>query len=99
MLSAHIDTVFPAETPIDPVLEAPRLSRPGACDNGSGVVGLLGIAAALRHAQIAVPCDLLLAGNVGEEGEGDLRGIRHIYGQSALARTGGRERSSRRCGS
>ncbi len=82
LLSAHIDTVFPAETPIDPVLEGRRLSAPGACDNGSGVVALLGIAAALRHAQIELPCDLLLVGNVGEEGEGDLRGIRHIYSQS-----------------
>jgi tripeptide aminopeptidase len=82
LLSAHIDTVFPSGTPIDPVLDDRRLSAPGACDNGAGVVALLAIAAALRHAQVEMPCDLLLAGNVGEEGEGDLRGIRHIYGQS-----------------
>lgn len=83
LLSAHIDTVFPADTPIAPTLDQRRLSAPGACDNGAGVVGLLALAAALRHAQVAVPCDLLIAGNVGEEGEGDLSGIRHLYGDSS----------------
>ncbi len=82
LLSAHIDTVFPADTPIDAVLNEHRLTAPGACDNGAGVVGMLAIAAALRHAEVETDCDLLLAGNVGEEGEGDLRGIRHIYAHS-----------------
>ena len=79
LLSAHIDTVFPAETPIDPQLSGTRLAAPGACDNGAGVVALLAIAAALRHAQIRPGCDLIFIGNVGEEGEGDLRGMRHLY--------------------
>jgi tripeptide aminopeptidase len=82
LLSAHIDTVFPAETPIEPRLDGTRLEAPGACDNAAGVVGLLAIAAALRHASVPLPCDLLFAANVGEEGEGDLRGIRHLYHQS-----------------
>jgi acetylornithine deacetylase/succinyl-diaminopimelate desuccinylase-like protein len=79
LLSAHIDTVFPAETPIHPRLDGTRLAAPGACDNGAGVVALLAIAAALRHAQIQPACDLVFAGNVGEEGEGNLRGMRHLY--------------------
>jgi tripeptide aminopeptidase len=79
LLSAHIDTVFPAETLIEPRLDGTRLAAPGACDNGAGVVGLLAIAAALRHAQIQPACDLIFAGNVGEEGEGNLRGIRYLY--------------------
>jgi tripeptide aminopeptidase len=82
MLSAHIDTVFPIGTPIAPVLEQNRLAAPGACDNGAGVAGLLAIAAALEGGGIALPCDLLFAGNVGEEGEGDLRGMRYLYGVS-----------------
>jgi acetylornithine deacetylase/succinyl-diaminopimelate desuccinylase-like protein len=82
MLSAHIDTVFPIGTPIAPVLEQNRLAAPGACDNGAGVAGLLAIAAALESGGIAFPCDLLFAGNVGEEGEGDLRGMRYLYGVS-----------------
>ncbi|HVW77682.1 MAG TPA: M20/M25/M40 family metallo-hydrolase [Alloacidobacterium sp.] len=79
LLSAHIDTVFPADTPIQPQLTGSRLSAPGACDNGAGVVALLAIAAALRHAEIQPACDLIFIGNVGEEGEGNLRGMRHLY--------------------
>lgn len=82
MLSAHIDTVFPLHTPIAPLLEHNRLEAPGACDNGAGVAGLLAVAAALESCGIELPCDLLFAGNVGEEGEGDLRGMRYLYGAS-----------------
>src|SRR5579859_5531378 len=82
MLSAHIDTVFPLHTPIAPLLEHNRLEAPGACDNGAGVAGLLAVAAALESCRIELPCDLLFAGNVGEEGEGDLRGMRYLYGAS-----------------
>jgi tripeptide aminopeptidase len=78
-LSAHIDTVFPAGMAIEPRIEGARLYAPGACDNGAGVVGLLALAAAFRQAGISPECDIYLAGNVGEEGEGDLRGIRYIY--------------------
>jgi len=79
LLSAHIDTVFPADTTIEWKLEGTRLEAPGACDNGAGVVCMLAIAAALAHAEIEHGCDLIFAGNVGEEGEGDLRGMRRIY--------------------
>jgi acetylornithine deacetylase/succinyl-diaminopimelate desuccinylase-like protein len=82
MLSAHIDTVFPLHTPIAPFLEHNRLEAPGACDNGAGVAGLLAMAAALESCGIELPGDLLFAGNVGEEGEGDLRGMRYLYGDS-----------------
>jgi tripeptide aminopeptidase len=82
LLSAHIDTVFPPETPIHPRVEGTRLIAPGACDNGAGVAGLLAIAASILSADVPLPCDLLFAANVGEEGDGDLRGIRHIYQQS-----------------
>lgn len=82
LLSAHIDTVFPAETPIVPQLTGSRLAAPGACDNGAGVVALLAIAAAMRQAQIRPARDLIFIGNVGEEGEGNLRGMRHLYQQA-----------------
>jgi acetylornithine deacetylase/succinyl-diaminopimelate desuccinylase-like protein len=82
LISAHLDTVFPAGTPLEPILEARRLTAPGACDNAAGVIGLLAIAAALKAAQIELACDVVFVGNVGEEGEGDLRGIRHVYEQS-----------------
>jgi tripeptide aminopeptidase len=85
LLSAHIDTVFPASTPVEPVLSGTRLSAPGACDNGAGVAAMLAAAAALEHAQIATAADIVLIGNVGEEGEGDLRGMRHIYSDGGEA--------------
>jgi acetylornithine deacetylase/succinyl-diaminopimelate desuccinylase-like protein len=85
VLSAHIDTVFPAGTPLNPVLDGDRLQAPGACDNGAGVVGMLAIAQALATANVELAAPLLFLGNVGEEGEGDLRGVRHFYSRDALA--------------
>ena len=82
MLSAHIDTVFPLHTPIAPLVENNRLQAPGACDNGAGIAGMLAVAAALQSSAIELPSDLLFVGNVGEEGEGDLRGMRYLYGGS-----------------
>ncbi len=79
LLSAHVDTVFPAETPLHPMLEGSRLHAPGACDNGAGLAALLAVAAALRHSAIAPACRVVFLANVGEEGEGDLRGVRHVY--------------------
>ncbi len=85
VLSAHLDTVFPADTPLHPAVDGDRLTAPGACDNGAGLAGLLAVAQALIASQIALPAPLVLVANVGEEGEGDLRGVRHLYGQRALA--------------
>jgi acetylornithine deacetylase/succinyl-diaminopimelate desuccinylase-like protein len=85
VLSAHLDTVFPAETPLNPVVDGDRLTAPGACDNGAGVAGMLAIAQALVRAGVEVPVPLIFMGNVGEEGEGDLRGVRHLYEHSPLA--------------
>jgi acetylornithine deacetylase/succinyl-diaminopimelate desuccinylase-like protein len=85
LLSAHIDTVFPVGTPIQPVLYGDRLEAPGASDNAAGVAGLLAVVGALVHAGVELPAPLAVLGNVGEEGEGDLRGVRHVYDHSALA--------------
>jgi acetylornithine deacetylase/succinyl-diaminopimelate desuccinylase-like protein len=85
VLSAHLDTVFPAGTPLKPVTDGERLEAPGSCDNGAGLVGMLAIAHALIASGVELAVPLLFLGNVGEEGEGDLRGVRHFYGQSALA--------------
>jgi acetylornithine deacetylase/succinyl-diaminopimelate desuccinylase-like protein len=85
VLSAHLDTVFPAPTRLEVKADGERLEAPGICDNGAGVVGMLAVAQALVLAQVELPAPLLFLGNVGEEGEGDLRGVRHLYSQSALA--------------
>lgn len=80
LLSAHIDTAFPADTPIRVVAGDHRLQAPGACDNGAGIAALLAIAAAIQASGARPKIPILFAGNVGEEGEGDLRGMRFLYG-------------------
>ncbi len=89
VLSAHLDTVFPAETPLNPILTrtngTTRLAAPGACDNAAGVAGLLAIANAIIQAGVPLAAPLVILANVGEEGEGDLRGVRHFYDQGKLA--------------
>ncbi|HTV05322.1 MAG TPA: M20/M25/M40 family metallo-hydrolase [Acidobacteriaceae bacterium] len=85
LISAHIDTVFPAGTPIKPKTRNTRLEAPGACDNGAGVACLLALAAALQHADFTPACDIIFCGNVGEEGEGNLRGMRCLYEQPGFA--------------
>jgi len=81
-LSAHIDTVFPAGTPLNLRQQGNRLYGPGVSDNGAGVAALLAVASALRASKIALATPILFIGNVGEEGEGDLRGMRHIFSQA-----------------
>src|SRR4030081_2927882 len=78
-LSAHIDTVFPANTPLNIRQQGGRLYGPGVSDNGAGVTAMLAIAALLRSVRIRHALPFVFIGNVGEEGEGDLRGMRHIF--------------------
>lgn len=85
LLTAHLDTVFPPGTRLDPIVVGDRLTAPGASDNGAGLAGMLALVHALLHADVQLPAPLVFAGNVGEEGEGDLRGVRQIYNRSPLA--------------
>ncbi len=78
-LSAHLDTVFPAGTPLNVRQQGSRLYGPGVSDNGAGVTAILAIAAVLQAVGLRHALPLLFIGNVGEEGEGDLRGMRHIF--------------------
>jgi acetylornithine deacetylase/succinyl-diaminopimelate desuccinylase-like protein len=78
-LSAHIDTVFPAGTPLNIRQQGGRIYGPGVSDNGAGVTAMLAIASLFRSVRIRHALPLLFIGNVGEEGEGDLRGMRRIF--------------------
>jgi acetylornithine deacetylase/succinyl-diaminopimelate desuccinylase-like protein len=78
-LSAHIDTVFPATTPLNIRQQGTRLFGPGVSDNGAGIIAMLAIAHALQAARIPHALPFVFIGNVGEEGEGDLRGMRHVF--------------------
>jgi acetylornithine deacetylase/succinyl-diaminopimelate desuccinylase-like protein len=85
VVSAHLDTVFPRETELNPRVDGDRMEAPGSCDNGAGVVGMLALAHALVRSKIELAAPLIFLGNVGEEGEGDLRGVRHFYKADSLA--------------
>lgn len=78
-LSAHLDTIFPAGAKLDIRREGDRLYGPGISDNSAGLVALLAIASAMRESGLRTQSPLLFVANVGEEGEGDLRGMRHVF--------------------
>ncbi len=79
VLSAHIDTVFPATTPLNIRQQGSRLYGPGVSDNGAGIAAMLAVASVLGSARIPHALPFVFIGNVGEEGEGDLRGMRHVF--------------------
>ena len=78
-LSAHIDTVFPAATPLNIRQQGSRLYGPGVSDNGAGIAAMLAVASVCGSARLSHALPFLFIGNVGEEGEGDLRGMRHVF--------------------
>ncbi|MGB9435350.1 MAG: M20/M25/M40 family metallo-hydrolase, partial [Candidatus Acidiferrum sp.] len=78
MLAAHLDTVFPPGTEIKVRREGDRLLAPGISDNGTGLAALLAVARAIQVAKIKPQRTVLFAANVGEEGEGNLRGMRAL---------------------
>ena len=80
-ITAHIDTVFPAGTGLNMRREGNRLYGPGVSDNSAGITALLALAGALGHADIRTEWPLAFIGNVGEEGEGDVRGMRYIFAE------------------
>ena len=78
VLSAHLDTVFPAATDVKVRHEADRLLAPGISDNGTGLAALVAIARACHEARIKPRRTILFVADVGEEGEGNLRGMRAL---------------------
>src|SRR5271157_201100 len=78
-LSAHIDTVFPAAAPLHIRQQGSRLYGPGVADNGAGMAAMLAVISVLGRARISHALPFVFIGNVGEEGEGDLRGMRHVF--------------------
>ncbi len=76
ILSAHLDTVFPAGTDVKVHREKNRMSAPGISDNGAGLAALVAVARAIHEARIQPQRSILFVADVGEEGEGNLRGMR-----------------------
>jgi tripeptide aminopeptidase len=78
VVAAHIDTVFPIGTPLEVKRTADRLTGPGVGDNSVAVAAAIKLADLLRIAGEVPAVDVLVTGNVGEEGLGNLRGIREV---------------------
>ncbi len=88
-LTAHLDTVIAPRNKDEIAVEADgRFRGPGVSDNGAGLAALLAVARAWPACRDLpeLPLGLLLVANVGEEGEGNLRGMRHLCRESPWAR-------------
>ena len=79
VIAAHLDTVFPEGTDVKVRREGTRLMAPGIGDDTRSLATLLAYLRAMDAAGIKTQRDILVVGNVGEEGPGDLRGIRHLF--------------------
>ncbi|WP_397400261.1 M20/M25/M40 family metallo-hydrolase [Phenylobacterium sp.] len=81
VMAAHLDTVFPEDTDVKVRREGTKLFAPGIGDDTHSLAVVLGYARALDAAKIKTTRDILFVGNVGEEGPGDLRGTRYLFGK------------------
>ncbi|HXN92934.1 MAG TPA: M20/M25/M40 family metallo-hydrolase [Candidatus Acidoferrales bacterium] len=78
VISAHLDTVFPPSTDVKVHRDASHMTAPGISDNGCGLAALLALASAVQFAHLKPQRTVLFVGDVGEEGEGNLRGMRAL---------------------
>lgn len=78
LLAAHLDTVFPAGTDLRVKRDGDHLVAPGISDNGAGIAAMIGVARAFNQSDVRTAKSIVFAGDVGEEGEGNLRGIRAL---------------------
>jgi tripeptide aminopeptidase len=78
IVAAHLDTVFPAGTDVKVRRDGSRMTAPGISDNGAGIAALLALARAVQFAHVKPQRTILFAGDIGEEGEGNLRGMRAL---------------------
>jgi acetylornithine deacetylase/succinyl-diaminopimelate desuccinylase-like protein len=79
ILSGHLDTVFPSGTDVRVRREGDRLLAPGIADDGRGLAVVLTVARAFEAVGLTTDATILFIGTVGEEGEGNLRGVRHLF--------------------
>ena len=78
VLAAHLDTVFPEGTPLKVRREGSKLYAPGIGDDTRSLAVILAYARAMKDKNVRPRTDILFVGNVGEEGPGDLRGVRYL---------------------
>ena len=78
VLAAHLDTVFGPDVNVAVERRGPRLEGPGISDNARGLAALLTLAEAIVTTRLLTARPILFAATVGEEGSGDLRGVKHL---------------------
>jgi acetylornithine deacetylase/succinyl-diaminopimelate desuccinylase-like protein len=83
-LDAHIDTVFPEETNVTVQQKGDTLYAPGIGDDTRGLAMVIAVLKAMNKASIKTKSDILFIGSVGEEGLGDLRGVKHLFKTNKL---------------
>jgi acetylornithine deacetylase/succinyl-diaminopimelate desuccinylase-like protein len=81
VLAAHLDTVFPEGTGVKVRRDGTKLFAPGVGDDTRSLAVVLAYVRALDAAKIRTKSDILFVGDVGEEGPGDLRGMRYLFGK------------------
>src|SRR6188472_3150977 len=79
VFSAHLDTVFAEDTRVQTSRAGAVLKGPGISDDCRGLAVLLGVVRALRDGNVQTPGTITFVGTVGEEGLGDLRGVKHLF--------------------
>jgi acetylornithine deacetylase/succinyl-diaminopimelate desuccinylase-like protein len=83
VVCAHLDTVFPGDTTLRVRRDGARLVGPGIGDNGRGLVAMLAIAEELDGSFVRTERPVQFVATTGEEGAGDLRGAKHLFGTTA----------------
>jgi len=86
VVAAHLDTVFPPGTNVEPRPQGRRIHAPGITDNCRGLAGMLAVARVLSASSLRAPRPVLFAATVGEEGIGDLRGAKHLFREGSPLR-------------
>ena len=81
IFSAHLDTVFPEGTDVKVKREGTILRGPGIGDDCRGLAVLLAVIRAMNQAKIQTPGTITFVGTVGEEGLGDLRGVKYLFNE------------------
>ncbi len=82
-IAAHLDTVFP-DRPVRVERRGARVTAPGIGDNGRGLAAMLTLAEACVECGVQSRLPLTFVATVGEEGEGDLRGVKHLFGSAGF---------------
>lgn len=82
-LCAHLDTVFESGDPVEVRRDGLRLEAPGISDNARGLAALVAIAGAFASGRVPARRPVVFAATTGEEGHGNLRGARHLFGTAA----------------